>query len=223
MKKKQISLLFIFAIFLMGFGNSAYAQRDRLGYLENINYRHIYEEEEIAAIDWNLEQLQTNTNTKYKPDCKKSIYDPPAISEREYRERLAQLPTVIAMPYNSIVQKYIDTYLSEIRREKTEKIIGLSSCYFPMFEEALEAQEMPLELKYLAIVESALNYKAYSRAGASGLWQFMVGTGKMYGLTVNTLVDERRDPIKSTHAAVKYLKDLYKIYMENPESFFKLK
>ncbi len=132
-------------------------------------------------------------------------------SDQDYINRLAKLPTVMEMPYNQVVRSYIDLY-AERRRGQVSSMLGLSKFYFPMFEEELAKNSMPLELKYLPIIESALNPVALSRAGASGLWQFMYPTGKMFGLNVNSFVDERRDPIKSTQAAVKYLKELYDVY-----------
>ena len=130
-----------------------------------------------------------------------------------YIRKLSQLPTVIEMPYNSVVRRYIDMYVQK-RRALVENLLGLSTYYMPIFEEALEREGLPLELKYLPIIESALNPSAVSRAGASGLWQFMLNTGKIYSLESNSLVDERRDPIKATWAAARYLKDMYAIYQD---------
>ena len=132
-------------------------------------------------------------------------------SKEDYIERLQALPTIIEMPYNDIVRSYINMYTGK-RRGLVEQMLGLSIYYMPFFEQALEKEGMPLELKYLPVIESALNPDAVSPAGAAGLWQFMIGTAKDMGLTVNSLVDERRDPIRSSEAAARYLKQLYKAY-----------
>ncbi len=130
-----------------------------------------------------------------------------------YRRRLEMLPAYIEMPYNSVVRQFIDLYTGR-RRELVEYMLGLGVYYFPIFEQELEKNGLPLELKYLPIIESALNPKATSRAGAAGLWQFMLPTAKLMGLEVNSLVDERRDPYKSSAAAARYLKELYDIYQD---------
>jgi membrane-bound lytic murein transglycosylase D len=133
------------------------------------------------------------------------------VSEQEYIKRLAALPTEIEMPYNQVVRSYIDRYIKR-NRTLVEEMLGMSLYYMPIFEQALEQEQLPLELKYLPVIESALNPNAVSRAGAAGLWQFMVGTGKGLGLEVNSLVDERRDPYRSSTMAATYLKNLFSIY-----------
>ncbi len=142
---------------------------------------------------------------------KKTLAFPKVIPDSVYIDRLQSIESPLEFPFNSKIKAYIELYTQK-KREQVEIMLGLSEYYFPMFEEALDAAGLPLELKYLPIIESALNPRAFSRAGASGLWQFMYGTGKMYGLRVDSYVDDRRDPVKSTQAAVKYLKDLYKQY-----------
>ncbi len=147
-------------------------------------------------------QLDTDCNM---PDIN-PVYDASV-----YKERLSKLPTVIEMPYNSIVQAFIDHYTGPLRR-KVAAMLGAQNFYIPVFEEALESYDLPLELKYLPVIESALNPMAKSRVGAMGLWQFMLNTAKRYGLSVNSLVDERRDVVRASYAAAHYLSDLYKIY-----------
>ena len=134
-----------------------------------------------------------------------------AVDDATMRARLAKLPTIIEMPYNSIVRNYIERYTSR-GRSQVAALLGLSIYYMPIFEQALEEQGLPLELRYLPIVESGLDPNAVSKHGAAGLWQFMIGTGKGLGLEVSSLVDERRDPYLSSRTAAKYLKDLYNTY-----------
>jgi membrane-bound lytic murein transglycosylase len=129
------------------------------------------------------------------------------------KERLKKLneKTPFNVEYNPVLEQVIKSFLKN-RRSSLERLMSLSDYYFPMFEQEMSNQKIPLEIKYLAIIESALNPKARSRAGATGLWQFMYATGKSYGLEVNNYVDERSDPIRSTKAAAKYLNELYKIF-----------
>lgn len=131
--------------------------------------------------------------------------------DKTIRERLAQLPTVIEMPYNQIVRSYIDRYTQK-GREQVTVLLGLSHYYLPIFEQALEERGLPLELKYLPVIESGLDPNAVSRHGATGLWQFMIATAKGLGMEVNSLVDERRDPYLSSKNAAQYLSDLYATY-----------
>ena len=130
-----------------------------------------------------------------------------------YEARLKELDALSPMDldYNPVVRSFIDLY-SKRRREQVSRMLGLARYYFPLFEQTLDKYNMPLELKYLAVVESALNPTARSRVGAAGLWQFMYSTGKLNGLSVNSYVDERHDPIKSTEAACRYLTTLYNIF-----------
>lgn len=136
---------------------------------------------------------------------------PTDLPDSLYIERLQQIQEVIPFSYNNTVKNVIRFY-TEKRREQVEVMLGLSAYYFPIFEETLDKYDMPLEMKYLPVIESALNPKAVSRVGATGLWQFMYGTGKQMGLEISSFVDERRDPVKSTDAAIRYLKYLYNIY-----------
>lgn len=143
-------------------------------------------------------------------DCFSSS-DPMVVSDSIYKLRLSQMPCIMEMPFNSAVRSFIDLY-SVKKRRQVEFMMGMSEYYFPIFEEILGAHNLPLELKYLPIIESALNTTALSRVGAAGLWQFMIATGRMYGLEINSLVDERLSPLKATKAAAQFLKDLYSIY-----------
>lgn len=166
-----------------------------------------------------LSQLPWLKNDPFVTDAAKlnihhfAATDTPSYTPEVYRQRLAVLDerTPFKLTYNDPVQSYLDLYCKR-KREQTGRMLGLAQLYFPVFEEALDRYQLPQELKYLAVVESALFPGARSRAAAVGLWQFMIGTGKLYGLQADSYVDERCDVYKSTDAACRYLRDLHRIF-----------
>ncbi len=186
--------------------------------IDSISALSFLDNDNASTIDkkW-LEELYGNDlyDTIYK-SITELTYDEveyPELSTELLKERLKILDTKTPfnVEYNPGLESVIKSYLKN-RRESLQRLIALSAYYFPMFERELDSHDIPLEIKYLAIVESALKPRAKSRVGATGLWQFMYNTGKMYGLDVSSYVDERSDPIKSTEAATKYLSKLYEIF-----------
>lgn len=159
---------------------------------------------------WYVNQSLETAVDDYNPDADTLI---PDFSDSIYLQRLSEIPSVVDLTYNRIVKNYINVYTRK-RREQVRIMLGLSEYYFPIFEEIFDYYGVPYELIYLSIIESALNPRAVSRASAVGIWQFMYGTGKQYGLTINSLVDERRDPVAATHAAARFLVDLHRIYKD---------
>lgn len=147
------------------------------------------------------------------PDSAVVLPDAPEVSDSIIAQRLGVLDASSPMDlaYNDIVRSYIDVYVNR-RREQMSRMMGLANYYFPLFEERLDKYQIPLEMKHLAIVESALNPRAKSRVGATGLWQFMYSTGKIYDLQVSSYVDERSDPLLATEAACQFMTRLYEIY-----------
>lgn len=211
MTKRILNIAFAAAALILP---SAYARADKAKNVldlktditdSNIVYPESYEVNTQKLLEsWYLKNY-TATDDRYKRQGDVSV------SDAVIRERLSKLNTVIEMPFNQIVRSYIDRYTQK-SRGAVAAILGLGIYYMPIFEQALEEQGLPLELKYLPVIESALNPNAVSKHGATGLWQFMLATGKGLDLEISSLVDERRDPYKSSQKAAKFLKDLHDTY-----------
>ena len=158
---------------------------------------------EMRTLDWSLRWLDTT-------DCV-ATHDTTTLPDSVYKARLQALPCVIELPYNERVRAFILRYVKRSPKQ-VARMMRMSEYYFPMFEEALCRYDLPYELEYLPIIESALNPIARSPVGAAGLWQFMPGTAKLFGLEVNSLVDERMDPVRSTEAACQFLSSMYNVF-----------
>ena len=158
---------------------------------------------ELRAMDWSLRWLDTT-------DCI-AMHDTTTLPDSVYKARLQALPCVIELPYNERIKAFILRYVKRSPKQ-VARMMRMSEYYFPIFEEALGRYNLPYELKYVPIIESALNPMARSHAGAAGLWQFMPATGKLFGLEINSLVDERMDPLKSTEAACRFLSSMFAVY-----------
>lgn len=170
------------------------------------------------TLDYELEQLLQRWYEGYTARSTAPYANPravpvPNVADTVYINMMNKIPSGIKLNYNSVVRESIELYLYR-RRPLLSLMLSLGDLYFPDIESELDRHGLPLELKYLTIVESSLNPSAISPVGAAGLWQFMLPTARLYGLQVNSLVDERMDPIKSTEAACKFLKDLYRIYKD---------
>ena len=160
---------------------------------------------EMRTLDWSLRWLDTT-------DCI-SLHDTTTLPDSVYKARLQALPCVIELPYNERVRAFILRYVKRSPKQ-VARLMRMSEYYFPIFEEALGRYGLPYELRCVPIIESALNPIARSHVGAAGLWQFMPATGKLYGLEINSLVDERMDVLKATDAACRFLSSMYKVYQD---------
>ncbi len=214
MKKTQLTLIAILLTCGLGQVSAQIHEDYEILFTDDEGKQEIIEVPEgmtdyVSAVDSLLMLFHDSALTI--DDACESSDENPYYSDEVIAERLSRMPNSIEMPFNSVVRSFIDRYTNRMRRS-VSVMLGTSNFYMPIFEQALESYNVPLELKYLPVIESALNPKAVSRVGATGLWQFMLATGKQYGLRVNSLVDDRRDPIRASYAAARYLRDLYRIF-----------
>lgn len=227
---KKFAGLFVF-VFIFSIVQTVYADRNDREAIKRVKtiqvvaldsmqgYQKKYVEPDENLNDIFAEKIDSLVNSWYMQNVFEMTVDEQtedsspivSIPDSVYIQRLQAIDSYIDLSFNKTVKNFIELY-TQRRRDQVEMMLGLANYYFPIFEEQLDKYDLPMELKYMAIIESALNPAARSRANAVGLWQFMYGTGKMYKLEIGTFVDERSDPVKSTEAAVRYLKDLYTIY-----------
>ena len=204
--------LTIFIVSLVGFNQVAFALNLSKGNKDSL--KAVFSDNPIvASFDSLLLSNLSFSDALFSYDTAIEVSTSPVFSDSIYEARIQHLDTKtpIDLVYNAYVKQYINVYTKQ-RRQQMSRMMGLAAYYFPIFEEVLDQFNLPLELKYLALVESALNPKAKSWAGATGLWQFMYNTGKEYNLKVSSYVDERMDPFRATIAACEFFKKSYSVY-----------
>lgn len=206
MKRISILIAFFFLIFISA---GAAPETDTIIIKSDIESEKISTDLDSLVNTWYV-KLALQNNPDFFAGDSAGIEYPDTV----YRDRLSKINSLVQLQFNSIVRNHIHVYTIR-QRDKFAAVLGLMDYYFPMIEDIFDAYGLPAELKYMAVIESALNPNAVNRySGATGLWQFMYSTGRMYGLTINSIVDERRNPVLATQAAAKYIKDLYAIYKD---------
>jgi membrane-bound lytic murein transglycosylase D len=211
------SNLYIIALLLCLLGTStAWAQDPRVSQSDQLDYEQTVKPYVDQLDDWVSEWNHALRRPPQKAIEELNKYgfaknERPTYSAEVYERRLEQLNFQVPMDYNPVVETFIHVYTKR-KPELLSRVLGLKQVYFPIIEATFDRHNIPQELKYMAVIESALHPEARSSAAATGLWQFMYGTGEMYGLEINSYVDERQDPFAASEAAARYLKDLYKIY-----------
>lgn len=210
MNNRSIS---VFLLLLLCLPFAAFSQADSK---ETLNIHTTPAKYDSIIASWKANSLSENAEQFLEDeyiilDTSRYLEAVSTVSDTICRARLRTIPSPIHLPYNDIVRKHIVAYTTT-HKSITRRMLTYGKYYFPMIEQELDKNGLPLELKIVPVIESALTPTAVSRRGAVGLWQFMLQTGRQYGLEVNSMVDNRRDPILSTEAACKYLKDLYDIY-----------
>ena len=210
MNNRSIS---VFLLLLLCLPFAAFSQADSK---ETLNIHTTPAKYDSIIASWKANSLSENAEQFLEDeyiilDTSRYLEAVSTVSDTICRARLRTIPSPIHLPYNDIVRKHIVAYTTT-HKSITRRMLTYGKYYFPMIEQELDNNGLPLELKIVPVIESALTPTAVSRRGAVGLWQFMLQTGRQYGLEVNSMVDNRRDPILSTEAACKYLKDLYDIY-----------
>ncbi len=205
---KKISLLL--AIFFTGIINvMAFQDADTIIIRSNPDVERITEDLDSLISSYYVQMALRNDPEIFSNDTA-GIQYPDSV----YESRLRKINSVVNLPYGPIIRNHIHVYTIR-QREQFAAVLGVMDYYFPMIEDIFDKNGLPTELKYMAVIESALNPNAMNRrSGATGMWQFMYSTGRMCGLTINSIVDERRSPQRSTVAAAKYIKDLYNIYKD---------
>lgn len=210
MNNRSIS---VFLLLLLCLPFAAFSQADSK---ETLNIHTPPAKYDSIIASWKANSLSENAEQFLEDeyiilDTSRYLEAVSTVSDTICRARLRTIPSPIHLPYNDIVRKHIVAYTTT-HKSITRRMLTYGKYYFPMIEQELDKNGLPLELKIVPVIESALTPTAVSRRGAVGLWQFMLQTGRQYGLEVNSMVDNRRDPILSTEAACKYIKDLYDIY-----------